>query len=55
MVLGEFEFDDLYKDLVVSESESKTTLIFTMILLIGLMVTGTRVRGITRSAFARHG
>ena len=37
MVLGEFEFNDLYEDLVMTE----TTLVFTMILLIGLMVTGT--------------
>jgi hypothetical protein len=37
MVLGEFEFNDLYEDLEMTE----TTLVFTMILLIGLMVTGT--------------
>ena len=43
---GEFEFDDLYHDLVTSDNSniietSEKTLIITMLLLCGLMVTGT--------------
>lgn len=40
MILGEFEFDQLYKE---SSDEDSLTLIFTMTLLIGLIVFGSLI------------
>ena len=40
MILGEFEFNDLYQD---SYKEDLLTLVFTMILLIGLIVFGSLI------------
>ena len=39
MILGEFEFEDLWTNL--ENSESGITLLFTMLLLVGLVVFGT--------------
>ena len=40
MILGEFEFNDLYQD---SYKEDLLTLVFTMILLIGLIIFGSLI------------
>ena len=40
MILGEFEFNDLYQE---SYNEDMLTLVFTMILLIGLIIFGSLI------------